>query len=134
MDESFDKDDTYSLPDFSVNEVENRVNEESLASQEREHERMRIEQRFLKLNIHIDELTSSVRTLTKRITSNPRERNELNTLETNAESRFNSYLITIDQLPLIDREIALSRLGTKVAFITPKERDCLNALSVEEQL
>ena len=70
MDESFDNDDTYSLPEISVNDVENRLNNEPLESQEREHERIGIEQRFSEIVQQIGELARLVRILTEWITSN----------------------------------------------------------------
>ena len=48
--------------------------------QERDHEKIRIEQRFMEMNRQISELINLVNTLTEKVTSNPREDNGLRTL------------------------------------------------------
>ena len=43
MDESFDNDETYGLPDFSLDEREKRTNHEYLESQESKHKESQIQ-------------------------------------------------------------------------------------------
>ena len=47
MDEPFEIDDTHSFADASLHDVQNKANNELLETQEREHEKTRIEQHFL---------------------------------------------------------------------------------------
>ena len=76
-DECSDNEDNISVADHYSGSYFNDHDDEAVRSQERDHERSRIEQRFLKKNKQIGELTSMVRALTEKVT-NSREENDPN--------------------------------------------------------
>ena len=76
-DEYSDNEDNISVADHYSGSYFNDCSDEAMRSQERDHERSRIEQRFLDMNRQIGELTSMVRALTEKVT-NSREENDPN--------------------------------------------------------
>ena len=69
-----DDEDNTSVADHYSRSYFNEKDEETMRSQETDHETFRIEQRFLEINQQISELTSVVRALTEKVT-NSREEN-----------------------------------------------------------
>ena len=63
------------IHDMFPNRLENEINVEAFTIQEREHERVRTEQRLKEINRQIMELTSLVTTIAERETSYRREGN-----------------------------------------------------------
>ena len=74
------------MSDFDSNDILNR---QSIP------ERNPSDQRFYEMNREIGELTDLVLALTQQISSNQRERNELNTVTNNANSRFENICVSI---------------------------------------
>ena len=72
-----DNEDNISVADHYSGSYFNDCNDEAMRSQEKDHERSRIEQRLLAMNKQIGELTSMVRVLTEKVT-NSREENDAN--------------------------------------------------------
>ena len=68
-DEYSDNEDNISVADHYSGSYFNDHDDETLRSQEKDHERSRIEQRFLEMNMQIGELTSMVRALTEKVTN-----------------------------------------------------------------
>ena len=54
----------------------NENDEETMRSQKRDHERLRIEQSFLEVNKQIGELTSMVKVLTEKVTNSAEENDQ----------------------------------------------------------
>ena len=76
-DEYSDNEDNIGVVDHYSGSYFNDHDDEVMRSQERDHERSRIEQRFLEMNKTIGELTSMVRALTEKVT-NSREESDPN--------------------------------------------------------
>ena len=72
-----DNEDNISVADHYSGSYFNDYNDEAMRSQERDHERSRIEQRFLEMTKQIGELTSMVRALTEKV-ANSREESDPN--------------------------------------------------------
>ena len=62
-----DNDDNVSVADHYRESNFGENDEETMRSSERDHERLRIEQRFIDMNRQIGEMTSIVRALTEKI-------------------------------------------------------------------
>ena len=75
-----------SLPDFGTRTFEIKKNTNNYGEQERDHQRLRIERRFNEMNRHVGELTSLVRTLTEKISSDNREENDNNSSQNRSPS------------------------------------------------
>ena len=65
------------IPEVFPNRLENEINMEAFALQEREHERVRTEHRLNEMNRQIMELTSLVRSIAEQNTSQRREGNDV---------------------------------------------------------
>ena len=65
------------IPEVFPNRLENEINIEAFALQEREHERVRTEHRLNEMNRQIMELTSLVRSIADQNTSQRREGNDV---------------------------------------------------------
>ena len=76
-DDCSDNEDNISIADHYSGSYLNDQIDEMLRQQERDHERSRIEQRFLEINKQIGELISMVRALTEKV-ANSREENDPN--------------------------------------------------------
>ena len=72
-----DTEDNISVADHYSGSYFNDHDDEAVRSQERDHERSRIEQRFMEMNKQIGELTSMVRALTEKV-ANSREESDPN--------------------------------------------------------
>ena len=68
-DYSSENEDIISVADHYSGSYFNDHDDEAMRSQERDHERSRIEHRFLEKNKQIGELTSMVRALTEKVTN-----------------------------------------------------------------
>ena len=76
-DDYSDKENNISVADHYSGCYLNDQNDEMLRQQERDHERSRIEQKFMEMNRQIGELTSMVRALTEKV-ANSREGSDSN--------------------------------------------------------
>ena len=81
-----DDDDNVSVADHYRESYFGENDGEAIRSQERDHERLRIEQRFIDMNWEIGELTSIVKALAKKI-SNGKEGNNQDVLNPETSSR-----------------------------------------------
>ena len=91
-----DDDDNVRLADHYQESYGNENNGETIRSLEKDHERLRIEQRFLDINIQIGELTSIAKALTEKI-SNSKEGNNQGVINSETSTRS-------DSLPFVDSE------------------------------
>ena len=82
MNDYSDNESDISLHELCSHNLGSENNTRHLNDQERDHERVRIEQRFNDMNRQIEELTSLVRTLPEKIASNHREENDKNVKQT----------------------------------------------------
>ena len=69
-DQMSDNDDNVSVADQYRESYFDENDEGTMTSMERDHERLRIEQRFVNINRQLGELTSIVRAFTKKISNN----------------------------------------------------------------
>ena len=90
MEDFSDSESNTSFPDLNSRNYNLEINDGNPIDHERDHEKIRIEQRFMEMNRQFGELTNLVKTLTEKITSNPREVNGLKTLFTTTEARSDS--------------------------------------------
>ena len=81
-----DNDDNVSVADHFRENFFGQNDEETMRSMEREHERLRIEQRFIDMNRQIEELTSIVRALNEQI-STSKEENHHDVLNSETSTR-----------------------------------------------
>ena len=92
MEEYSDNDSNGSMPDPNPRNFNVGINEEQMINQERDHERIRIEQRFNDMKRQIEELTSLIRTLTETITSSSRDENDSKVSDKDANSSLLLFL------------------------------------------
>ena len=85
-----DNDDNVSIPDHYRESYFDENDGETMRSMERDHERLRIEQRFIDMNRQIGELISSVRALTQKI-STSKEGNHQVVLSSETSTRSDIY-------------------------------------------
>ena len=73
MEKYSDNDSVVSLPTFNSRNYNVEINGEQMIKHERDHKRIRLEQRFNNMNRQIGEPTFVIRTLTEKISSSNRE-------------------------------------------------------------
>ena len=94
IDRHSDEDDDMSVADHYIENNFNDDIENDVRSIEKDHEKHRIEQRFLEMNRQIGELTSIVRALTDKIT-NSREDNGRDVLSPETSTRSDSEVLQV---------------------------------------
>ena len=125
IDRNFDEDDNMSVADHYTEDHFNNDIESDVRSIERDHEKHRIEQRFLEMNRQIGELTSIVRALTDKL-ANSREENDRDVLNLEASTRSDSFRprIIAESIPVLSGRLVLLYYLTllKNVFFSKKKR------------
>ena len=93
-DRYFDEDDKMSVADHYTEDNFNNDIESDVRSMETDHEKHRIEQRFLEMNRQIGELTSIVRALTDKL-ANSREENGRDALNSETSTRSDTAIVCV---------------------------------------
>ena len=92
MDRTSDNESEASFPDILSREQMTELDSNNLLNDRNNIEKNMIDQRFYKMNRQIGELTDLVLALTKQISSNHREGNELNMAKSSANSRSDTCM------------------------------------------
>ena len=100
MDYNSDNDSAASFPDCNARRASNNIGRANLLDLERDHERIRNDQRFTKMNNQIRELTTIAKALVNHITS-ANLTNERNTPQNREENTQNA--VNLDTLCDSDR-------------------------------
>ena len=103
VDRYSDDDDNMSVADHYAENIFGNEGENDTIAMERDHEKHKIEQRFIEMNRQIEELTSIVRALTDKIT-NSREENGRDVLNSETSTRSDREGEVYCFLLIIDRK------------------------------